>query len=487
MVDNSNLNLETLTLAAARDALDKGQTSAVALTQGYLDRIDAHKDWNVYITVAADKALATAQASDETRKAGKARALEGLPIAVKDNFCTEGVLTTAASKILENFVPTYESTVTAKLRDAGAVMLGKVNMDEFAMGSSTESSHFGPTVNPVGARLGGKTLVPGGSSGGSAAAVAGGLAAAALGSDTGGSIRQPASFCGIVGFKPTYGVCSRWGIIAYASSLDQAGVLARTVGDAAMVMDVISGTDDKDTTSNCALDGTFSDAIAAPDRPLRIGFVKEVRQAGKTEATEAVWARAEQLAAEMGAEIVDVSIPTFRYALPAYYIIALSEASSNLARYDGVKYGYRTAKPGKIEEMYENTRAEGFGAEVKRRIILGTHALSSGYYDQYYAKAQKVRQKIFGEFKAVFGQCDVLFMPTTPTGAFEQGSHSNDPVAMYLEDIYTVAINMGGLPAISIPATQDAEGRPLGLQIVGPTFGDLKVMAAAAHAERLLG
>ena len=474
-------------VALYRDKLRNGETTAVASVTGYLEAAEKQRHLNIYVTETPDEALQQAQESDARIARGEVRALEGLPVAVKDNFCTQGIRTTAGSRMLEQFVPAYESTVTRRLLDAGAVILGKTNMDEFAMGSSTESSFFGPTINPVGEGLGLGDLAPGGSSGGSGAAIAADLALASLGTDTGGSIRQPASFCGVAGFKPTYGTCSRWGIISYGSSLDQAGVFGKSVSDIAIVMDVIAGEDPKDTTSAPDRPYGFEKALSEPSGKLRIGIAKEVIEAGSTADTELVWDAARKIAAEMNAELIEVSIPTFRYALPAYYVIALSEASSNLARYDGVRYGYRAANVKDITDLYEKSRGEGFGAEVKRRIMLGTFSLSSGYYDAYYLRAQKVRQKIATEFATVFDAVDFLFMPTAPTAAFPIGSHNVDPVAMYLEDIFTVPINLSGLPAISIPVVKNAAKLPLGLQIVGRQKSDEALLAAAAQAERAAG
>ena len=471
-------------VADFRRNLASGAVSAVETVASFLEQAKRKKHLNVYITEAGESALAKARESDDRIAKGEARALEGMPIAVKDNFCTLGLRTTAASKMLENFIPAYESTVTQKLLDAGAIILGKTNMDEFAMGSSTESSFFGPTINPAGEDAGIDNLVPGGSSGGSAAAIAADLALAALGTDTGGSIRQPASFCGVAGFKPTYGTCSRWGIISYGSSLDQAGVFGKSVADIAILMDVMAGEDPKDTTSSPNRVYDFEQALTREPRKLRIGFAREVLEAGSTPDTELVWDAARKIAGQMGAEIVDVSIPSFSYALPAYYVIALSEASSNLARYDGVRYGYRAQNITDITDLYERSRGEGFGAEVKRRIMLGTFSLSSGYYDAYYLKAQKVRQKIAQEFAAAFAQVDFLFMPTAPTAAFPIGAHKVDPVAMYLEDIFTVPVNLAGLPAISVPALKNAANLPLGLQIVGPQMSDEGLISAAARAEQ---
>lgn len=470
-------------IGVQREKYRLGDTTAVNTVEAFFREADNNPQLNIYITQARDEAIEAARQSDERLASGTTRKLEGLPIAVKDNFCTKGIRTTAASRMLENFVPTYESTVTQKLLNAGAIILGKTNMDEFAMGSSTETSYFGPTLNPVGKKIGIPDLVPGGSSGGSAAAVSANFALAAIGTDTGGSIRQPASFCGVVGFKPTYGYCSRWGIVSYASSLDQAGVLCNSVEDAAILMDVIAGEDKKDTTSIAQSDFGFEKRLHEAPRKLKIGILREAVQAGSTEDTKIVWDACRKVGDAMNVDFVDVSMPTFPAALPAYYIIALSEASSNLARYDGVRYGYRSPSANDITEMYENTRGEGFGSEVKRRILMGTYSLSAGYYDAYYLRAMKVRRKILAEFAEVFSKVDFLFMPTTPTAAFKIGSHSGDPVSMYLEDVYTVPINMAGLPAVSIPITSNDIGLPLGLQIVGRQFSDVELVRAAASVE----
>ena len=479
----STASFADCSIAQQQALLASKKISAVEAVGAYFAFADANKHLNIYITDARETALAQARAADERIAAGSAKPLDGIAIAVKDNYCTNGIRTTAASRILENFVPTYESTVTRKLIEAGAALTGKTNLDEFAMGSSTESSFFGPTINPTGDRLGFKNLVPGGSSGGSAAAVAANFAVAALGSDTGGSIRQPASFCGVVGFKPTYGVCSRWGIIAYASSLDQAGVFAKTVGDVAAVMDVIAGSDDKDSTSIEPQHLAFKQALGQAPRKLRIGFPAQVLKGGATADTDRVWQRAKDIAHKLDAEIVEVSLPTFKSALPAYYVIALSEASSNLARYDGVRYGRRAANPRDIVDMYEKSRSEGFGPEVRRRIMAGTFTLSAGYYDAYYLKAQKVRNKIVHEFAQAYTQVDLIVMPTTPSAAFAIGSHSKDPVEMYLEDLYTVPVNLAGLPAISLPVAKSDNGMPLGLQIIGKQMSDELVLQAAARFE----
>ena len=484
MIRMSASNPIDLSIGEQLGRLADRSLSAVETVAAYAAEAERRRRLNVYVTEAFDAAAAKAREADARIARGEARPLEGVAIAVKDNYCTQGLRTTASSRMLENFVPAYESTVTRKLLDAGAIILGKTNMDEFAMGSSTETSWFGPTINPVGEALGFANLAPGGSSGGSAAAVAARLAPAALGSDTGGSIRQPASFCGVVGFKPTYGVCSRWGIIAYGSSLDQAGVFTRNIADAATLMDVIAGRDDKDTTSWPRDSYAFVAEQQKPPGKLRIGLPREYREAGSTPETVTLWAAAEKLARDIGADLVEVSIPSAKFSLPAYYIIALSEASSNLARYDGVKYGYRAPKFDNLVDMYEQTRAQGFGAQVKRRIMLGTFTLSAGYYDAYYLKAQKVRAKIAQEFAAAFRQADFLFMPTAPTAAFEIGSHAKDPVQMFLEDVFTVPVNLAGLPGLSLPVAKNAVGLPLGLQIVGPQFSDERLLRVAADVEK---
>lgn len=479
--------MTTQTIGQIQQALGEGKLTSEALTQAYLEKIEASTNLNAYVTVTADHALTQAKQSDQRIAEGNARPLEGVPIAVKDNFCTRDILTTAGSKMLHNFVPRYESTVTQRLWDAGAILLGKTNLDEFAMGSSTETSVHGPTLNPRGVALGLDKLTPGGSSGGSAAAVAANLAAAAIGSDTGGSIRQPASYCGIVGMKPTYGLCSRWGIAAYASSLDQAGAFGQTVNDVALVMDVMMGEDAKDTTSCEPGDINLARAVEAPLQKPRLGIPKELLEAASTPETQLVWQRAEALAKAVGGELFEVSMPNLRHALPAYYIIALSEASSNLARYDGVKYGFRADDYSNIEEMYSNTRGQGFGIEAQRRIMLGTFSLSSGYYDAYYKKAQQVRKIVANEFAKLFEKADLMLMPAAPTGAFELGSALSDPVQMYLEDVFTVPVNLAGLPGLSLPVAKDARGMPLGLQIIGPRFSDDKVVSLGHMFEQALG
>ncbi|HEY1631402.1 MAG TPA: Asp-tRNA(Asn)/Glu-tRNA(Gln) amidotransferase subunit GatA [Rhizomicrobium sp.] len=465
---------------------DKIAGAAKSILQEAEESIDRHVDLNVFITTCKESAQAQAKASDEIIRGGRCRDLEGAPIAVKDNYCTLGIRTTAASRILTNFIPPYESFVTSRLLDAGAIVLGKTNMDEFAMGSSTENSAFGPTLNPRGIALGRDDIVPGGSSGGSAAAVAANMCLAAIGTDTGGSIRQPASFCGVVGFKPTYGACSRWGVIAYASSLDQPGVIAKTVEDAAIISDVICGHDARDSTS---LETTFSkltDCLRTDTGSPTIGIPKQFRDLTISNDLERLWQEIESRVRKIGAKLVYVDLPHIKRSLPAYYIIALSEASSNLARYDGVRYGFRAAKVTGVDDMYERTRGDGFGEEVKRRILLGTFALSSGYYDQYFLRAAKVRRLVATELGSAFEQVDVLAFPTAPTPAFKIGAHRSDPTSMYLEDVFTVPVNLAGLPAISIPGIVASNGLPMGLQIVGRRFADPHVLSIAHKMEQAL-
>jgi len=471
-------------IAEAREQLANGGLTAAGLLDDYIARTKAQRDLNVFISETFELVQAQAEAADARLAAGRPKALDGIPIAVKDNFCTEGVLTTAGSKILENFVPAYESAVTERLFGAGALCVGKANLDEFAMGSSTETSYFGPTKNPLGEALGLANLVPGGSSGGSAAAVAANLALGAIGTDTGGSIRQPASFCGIVGMKPTYGACSRWGIAAYASSLDQAGAFGKSVSDVAILLDTMIGHDARDSTSIPDFKPSLEQAVRKPKDKLRIGVIKDLIEGETTPQARTVWDEILDVAQTLSAEVREISLPHFSYALPAYYVIALSEASSNLARYDGVRYGYRAKNFANLSEMYERTRAEGLGAEVKRRILMGTFSLSSGYYDQYYQKALKVRRLVVNDFQAAFETCDVILLPTAPTGAFEAGSHGADPVAMYLEDAFTVPVNLAGLPALSLPGAKDDRGMPLGIQVIGPQKGDAAVVQAAAMIEQ---
>jgi len=480
-------DITRLTLTEARDAIKSKQISPTQLAAAFLEKIDAENaEVNAYITVTHHVAMEQARASESRIAKGEAGALEGLPLGIKDLFCTKDVLTTAASHILDGFTPTYESTVTQKLFDAGAVMLGKTNLDEFAMGSANITSYYGKVKNPwKGAN--GKDLVPGGSSGGSAAAVAGHQCLAATGTDTGGSIRQPASFCGITGFKPTYGRCSRWGIIAFASSLDQAGPITKSVADAALMFEVMAGHDPKDSTSSSLPVPNVSALLNKGVKGMKIGIPKEYRPDGLNPEIAALWDKGAQLLREAGAEIVEVSLPHTNYALATYYIVAPAECSSNLARYDGVRYGLRVIEPGdSIEKMYEKTRAAGFGAEVKRRILIGTYVLSAGYYDAYYKKAQRVRGRIIEDFRNAFEKVDVLLTPTAPSGAFAIGEEPTDPVTMYLNDVFTVPASLAGLPGISLPAGLSADGLPLGLQLLAKNFDEETLFAAAGTLETAL-
>ncbi|MEN2980365.1 Asp-tRNA(Asn)/Glu-tRNA(Gln) amidotransferase subunit GatA [Tistrella bauzanensis] len=476
------------TIATAADALARGEVTARTLTQAHLDRMAATRALNAYVAETPDIALALADAADARRARGEALGpMDGVPIAVKDLFCTEGVASTASSAILASFVPPYESTVSAKLKAAGAVMLGKTNMDEFAMGSANITSAQGPVRNPWGPD-GDSFLVPGGSSGGSAAAVAARSAIAATGSDTGGSIRQPASFCGLVGLKPTYGRCSRWGMIAFASSLDQAGPITRTVEDAAIMLGAMAGHDPKDSTSAEIAVPDFRAAVNRGVRGLKIGVPREYRVDGMPAEIEALWQQGIDMLKAAGAEVVEISLPHTRYALPTYYIVAPAEASSNLARYDGVRYGHRTrANVSSLGEMYEKSRAEGFGREVKRRIMIGTYVLSAGYYDAYYLKAQQVRTRIAGDFTTAFEQVDAILAPTAPSAAFRFGEKMDDPVQMYLNDVFTVPASLAGLPAISVPAGLSADGLPLGLQVIGRSFDEETVLAVGRAIEQASG
>jgi aspartyl-tRNA(Asn)/glutamyl-tRNA(Gln) amidotransferase subunit A len=472
-----------LTLKAAIDGLRAKRFSAEELAVAHLDVIEQARPLNAFVLETPEVALAMARASDARIASGEAGALEGVPLGIKDLFCTEGVRTTAGSKILGNFKPTYESTVTANLWRDGAVMLGKLNMDEFAMGSSNENSAFGPVVNPWRNRGSNQALTPGGSSGGSATAVAAELCLGATATDTGGSIRQPASFTGTVGVKPTYGRCSRWGIVAFASSLDQAGPIAKTVEDAAILLKSMAGHDPKDSTSLNVETPDFPSFVGRSVKGLRIGVPKEYRVEGMPAEIEALWAQGVAWLKYAGCEIVEVSLPHTRFALPAYYIIAPAEASSNLARYDGMRYGLRV--DGKtLTDVYEATRSEGFGAEVKRRILIGTYVLSAGYYDAYYLKAQRVRQRIADDFKTAFQSVDALLTPTAPSAAFGLGDRTSDPVAMYLNDIFTVTVNLAGLPGMSVPAGLDEKGLPLGLQLIGRPLDEGTLFSLAGALEQ---
>jgi len=477
-------DLTKLTIAEARAKLRAKEITAAELTESYLSAIDAANDtFNAYVAVTHDKAREMAKASDARLASGQGGALEGIPLGIKDLFATEGIHTQAASHILDGFKPRYESTVTANLWADGAVMLGKLNMDEFAMGSSNETSFYGPVKNPWRAKGSERDLVPGGSSGGSAAAVAAWLCAGATATDTGGSIRQPAAFTGTVGIKPTYGRCSRWGTVAFASSLDQAGPIARDVRDAAILLRSMASVDDKDTTSVDLPVPDYEAALGQSLKGVRIGIPREYRVEGMPDEIEALWQKGIAWLKDAGAEIVDISLPHTKYALPAYYIVAPAEASSNLARYDGVRYGLRV--PGKdIIDMYEKTRAAGFGREVKRRIMIGTYVLSAGYYDAYYVQAQKVRTLIKKDFEDAFhAGVDAILTPATPSAAFGIADQemASDPVKMYLNDIFTVTVNMAGLPGIAVPAGLDPSGLPLGLQLIGRPFGE-EMLFRTAHA-----
>ena len=480
--------LTALTLAAARDGLKKKDFSAVELADAHLAAMEEARVLNAFVLETPERALAMAKACDARIAVGKAGPLEGIPLAVKDLFATANVRTTACSHILDNFVPTYESTVTSHLWRDGAVLLGKTNNDEFAMGSSNETSHFGPVTSPWRRKGANTPLVPGGSSGGSAAAVAAHLCLGAIGTDTGGSIRQPAAFTGTVGIKPTYGRCSRWGIVAFASSLDQAGPFARTVRDAAILLRSMAGHDAKDTTCADLPVPDYEVAVGQSVKGLRIGIPKEYRLDGMPAEIEKIWQQGREWLKAAGAELVEVSLPHTKYALPAYYIVAPAEASSNLARYDGVRYGLRV--PGSdITDMYERTRSEGFGAEVRRRIMIGTYVLSAGYYDAYYLRAQQVRTLIKRDFEACFkAGVHAMLTPATPSAAFGIGEKGQaDPVEMYLNDVFTVTVNMAGLPGIAVPAGLDAQGLPLGLQLIGRPFDEETLFSAAHVIEQAAG
>jgi len=475
--------LTDLTIADARAALKDRSISARELAQAHIAAIEGARALNAFVVETAERALADADRADTRLADGSDGLLEGIPLAVKDLFCTTGILSTAGSHILKGFTPTYESTVTANLWREGAVMLGKTNMDEFAMGSSNETSIYGPVLNPWRRSGDGRDLVPGGSSGGSAAAVAGRLCLGATGTDTGGSIRQPAAFTGTVGIKPTYGRCSRWGIVAFASSLDQAGPMTRTVRDAAIMLRAMAGHDEKDSTSVNTTVPDYEATLEQGVKGLRIGIPAEYRIDGTPPEIAALWDQGIDWLKDAGAEIVEVSLPYTKYALPAYYIVAPAEASSNLARYDGVRYGLRVDQDD-LTDMYEATRAAGFGKEVKRRVLIGTYVLSAGYYDAYYLQAQKVRTLIADDFKQAWSEVDALLTPTTPEPAFGIGEKSADPVAMYLNDILTVPANMAGLPALSVPAGLSSQGLPLGLQVVGRAFDEATVLRVGRALER---
>jgi aspartyl-tRNA(Asn)/glutamyl-tRNA(Gln) amidotransferase subunit A len=480
-------DLTKLTLEQARDGLAKKDFSSVELTQAFLDAIEAgNRALNAYVLPTPDVALGQAKASDTRLAKGEARPLEGLPLGIKDLYCTKGVRTTACSNILGEFTPTYESTVTQNLWDAGAVMLGKLNNDEFAMGSSNETSRFGPVVNPWRRKGSNVALVPGGSSGGSSSAVAADLCLGATATDTGGSIRQPAAITGTVGIKPTYGRCSRWGIVAFASSLDQAGPIAKTVRDAAILLRHMASVDPKDSTSVDIAVPDYEAVIGQSIKGLKVGVPKEYRIDGMPKEIEELWQQGIAWLKAAGATMHEISLPHTKYALPAYYIVAPAECSSNLARYDGVRYGAR--KPAdELIDMYEGTRAAGFGAEVRRRVLIGTYVLSAGYYDAYYLKAQKVRTLIARDFEEAYRKVDVILTPTTPGPAFGVGEVSGDPVQMYLNDIFTVTANMAGVPGISVPAGLSSEGTPLGLQLIGKPFDEATLFRAGQILEDAAG
>ena len=456
------------------------KVSSTELTKAYVKNIESAKKLNAFVTTTFDQALDNAKQFDN--KPNFDQLLPGIPLAVKDLFCTENIKTTAGSNILNNFIPSYESTVTKNLWDHGSFLLGKLNCDEFAMGSSNETSHYGNVINPVGDQL-----VPGGSSGGSSSALAADLTPATIGTDTGGSIRQPASFTGTVGLKPTYGLCSRWGIVAFASSLDQAGPMTKTIKDCAIMLESMSGFDEKDSTSINKKKEQYSKNLKDNIKGLKIGIPKEYRVDNMPKEVDELWEKGKKILKDLGAQLIDISLPHTKYALPTYYIVAPAEASSNLARYDGVRYGYRSKQGKDLIEMYEKTRSEGFGDEVKRRILIGTYVLSSGYYDAYYLKAQKVRQLIKKDFDDSFKKIDAILTPSTPSSAFKIGEKTNDPVSMYLNDIFTVPVNLAGLPALSMPAGVDKQGHPLGLQLIGKALDEQKILNIGYAFEKNCG
>jgi aspartyl-tRNA(Asn)/glutamyl-tRNA(Gln) amidotransferase subunit A len=480
--------LTTKTIAELRDGIASGTFSAREVAEAYNAAVAAGRALNAYTVETPELALAAADAADKARAAGELKPLSGVPMGIKDLFATEGVDTTAGSNILKGFKPPYESTVSGKLKAAGAGQLGKLNMDEFAMGSSNETSAFGPVISPWKRNDGGNAaLTPGGSSGGSAAAVAAGLAAGVTGTDTGGSIRQPAAFTGICGIKPTYGRCSRWGIVAFASSLDQAGPMARTVKDCAILLEVMAGFDPKDATSLDLPVPAWEKGLSSDLKGKKVGIPVEYRIDGVPAEIEALWDKGVEWLKDAGAEPVRISLPHTRYALPTYYIIAPAEASSNLARYDGVRYGLRKEGVKTLDDMYAATRAAGFGAEVRRRIMIGTYVLSAGFYDAYFTKAQKVRSLIKRDFADSFRECDVILTPTAPSAAFGLGEKSADPIAMYLNDVFAVPASLAGLPAMSVPGGLDGQGLPLGLHLIGKELDEQGVLNAALAIEERAG
>ena len=475
--------MSDLTNQSLHEIIEKIKTkkiSSLELTNNYIKNIKTAKKLNTFVTTTFEHALEKAKEFD--KKPNYEQLLPGIPLAVKDLFCTQDVKTTAGSNILNNFIPSYESTVTKNLWNNGAFLLGKLNCDEFAMGSSNETSFFGNVINPVGDKL-----VPGGSSGGSSAALAADLTPATIGTDTGGSIRQPASFTGTVGLKPTYGLCSRWGIVAFASSLDQAGPMTKNIIDSAIMLEAMCGFDEKDSTSIKKNKEPYSKNLKDNVKGLKIGIPKEYRVDNMPKEVDELWEKGKKILKDLGAEIINISLPHTKYALPTYYIVAPAEASSNLARYDGVRYGFRSKKGEDLIQMYENTRSEGFGDEVKRRILIGTYVLSSGYYDAYYLKAQKVRQLIKKDFDENFKKVDAILTPSTPSSAFEIGEKTNDPVSMYLNDIFTVPVNLAGLPALSLPAGVDQKGYPLGLQLIGKALDEQKILNIGYAFEKNCG
>ena len=471
MVDLNNTSLTEIV-----KLIKLKKISSLELTNHYIKNIEKGKKLNCFITTCFDETIKNSKNFDAKKNFNGL--LPGIPIAVKDLFCTKNVKTTAGSKILENFIPTYESTVTSNLWKEGAILLGKLNCDEFAMGSSNETSFFGNVINPIE-----KNLVPGGSSGGSSSALAASFTPATIGTDTGGSIRQPASFTGTVGLKPTYGLCSRWGIVAFASSLDQAGPMTKNVEDCALMLEAISSYDKKDSTSINKKKENYSKNLNKNIKGMKIGIPKEYRVDNMPKEIEKLWSKGIDILKKSGVKIIDISLPHTKYALPTYYIVAPAEASSNLARYDGVKFGYRSNKGKNLLEMYENTRGEAFGDEVKRRVLIGTYVLSSGYYDAYYLKAQKVRKLIKKDFENSFKKVDAILTPSTPSSAFTIGEKTSDPISMYLNDIFTVPVNLAGLPAISLPAGKDSKGRPLGLQLISNSLDEQRMLNIAFSIE----
>lgn len=475
-------DITRLTVSETLNALKNKEFNAVELTEAYIKNMETGRHYNAYITECADKAIEQAEIADKNYQSGNNRLLEGIPLGIKDLFCTKDIRTTAASHILDNFIPPYESTVTQHLLNDGAVFLGKLNLDEFAMGGSNETSYFGPVINPWSKD---KDLVPGGSSGGSAAAVAANMCAAATGTDTGGSIREPAAFCGCTGIKPTYGRCSRYGIVAFASSLDQAGPIAKDVKDCALLLQSMAGFDEKDSTSCDIKVPDYISSLNGDVKGLVVGMPKEYRPDGLNSEVASYWDKAAEYLKARGAIVKEISLPHTKYALATYYVLAPAEASSNLARYDGIRYGFRAQGNGNLDELYINTRTLGFGKEVKRRIMIGTYVLSAGYYDAYYLKAQKMRRLIHDDFMEAFKQCDIILTPTSPITAFPIGDESmlNNPINMYLNDVFTVSVNLAGLPALSLPIGLSSDGLPLGMQLIGKPFDEETIFNAAAKLE----